>query len=314
MNTKKDRTLELLTLLLREHVPLTTEELCRQLSVSQRTLYRYIDAFREAGLWVDKVGGCYTLKVGDTALNRVSNMLYFNREESMLLYDAIDQMEEASQAQRELKRKVKDMYTAPDLKEKIVKLQSEDKVEKLQQAINDHKCVVLSKYSSPNSRSQRDRYVEPFAMESNNKMVWCYEVESHTNKVFLLSRVERVKPQSQSWSFEAQHHRGFVDAFRMISPTGQTLPVLLKLNRRAYTLMIDENPQTAEDIKNTGPEEWTYEARVSSYRGVGRFILGLADNIVVVTPELRRYLRDFATSYLTYPTDTPGSLHKDIIE
>ena len=79
--------------------------------------------------------------------------------------------------------------------------------------------------------------------------------------------------------------------------------VRIALTMKAANLLCEEygvNPQSL--LKNEGsPYPFTYEATVYGMEGVGRFVLGLLDQVHVISPErLKTYLRK---KYVSHPLD-----------
>ena len=69
--------------------------------------------------------------------------------------------------------------------------------------------------------------------------------------------------------------------------------VSLHLGQLAHNLLVEEYPQAERHISEAGPHRWLFEADVASYMGIGRFILGLAEDIEIVGDEgLRQYLQE----------------------
>lgn len=291
--TAIEKEFRLIVLLLQKTAKYTKEDLANRLETSVRTIERYLQTLRDLGFVFDTTRGPIKLAEVSPLYKELSNLLYFSEEDTALLYNAIDVIETDTVAKQELKKKLASLYSTSTIKEKIIKLNRSKKVQQLMKAMDMRVRVVLKNYSSPSSRSVQDRLVEPFELTGDNKQVWCYEVESGKNKIFNLNRAESIELTTDVWQCSRSHQAGFVDAFRNISFSGKTMHVVLKLNQMAYSIMIDEYPLTERDITQTGPSEWTYEAEVSSYRGIGRFVLGLADCIEVCTPSLLEYMRNF---------------------
>ena len=90
-----------------------------------------------------------------------------------------------------------------------------------------------------------------------------------------------------------------MDAFRTVSMDGSTLPARIRMKRRAYNLLMEEFPLCEQDVSAvSGQEEWVLDTQVSNYKGITRFIVGLADQIVIETPQLRRYVSDYVQQWL----------------
>lgn len=281
-------------------------ELAQKLDVSVRTIERYIVKLKAVGfIFIDD---CHyvALKQTTAVYNKLSDLVYFSEEEATTLYNALEVIETDTKAKRDLREKLATIYSSKKVKEKIIRLQGAKKMEDLMEAIEKRRRVIIKNYLSPSSQTKSDRLVEPFLVSEGGKQVWCWEVESGKNKVFNISRIECIEKLPDCWQCSMYHKAGYTDAFRIISFTGETKHIVLRLNRMAYSLLIEEYPLTEQDITQTGENEWTYEAEVSNYKGIGRFVLGLADCIKVETAELCEYLQTFAENHLMFH-------HKDII-
>lgn len=81
------------------------------------------------------------------------------------------------------------------------------------------------------------------------------------------------------------------DCFRMNGK--KSIQVILKMTLKAKTLLVEEYPLSTRDI--TFKEgAWWLNTTVKDLAGVGRFVIGLADQIEVVdSPELQQYLHKF---------------------
>ena len=72
-------------------VEYTVDELAERLEMSQRTIYRYIDSFREAGFSVEKVRDyVYRLTTVREGVADLSDIVYFSPEEAYIVNRLID--------------------------------------------------------------------------------------------------------------------------------------------------------------------------------------------------------------------------------
>ena len=75
--------------------------------------------------------------------------------------------------------------------------------------------------------------------------------------------------------------------------------VRLRLGVRAYSLLIEEFPMAEDNIFEVDETHWFLDTLVANYRGVGRFVIGLADDIDIIdTPELVEYIKDFTNKHV----------------
>lgn len=266
--------------------------------ISRKTVYRYIDSFRSAGIQVNYSNHVFSLGRDSSLEKDLSDLFLFNPDEAVSLYNAIDVIETDSIVSRSLKEKLTAIYGAHDVKEKIIRGEGLHSVKNLMLAIENEKQVVLHGYSSPNSQTSRDRLVEPFRIGPDNEQVWCYDVDSRKCKTFKVSRIQQVEVTEKSWLFKHMHVGGYTDPFRMISNDGRMIKCRLTLNRRAMELLREEYPLTEQYIQLIGDEQWRADIPVSNYIGIGRFVAGLMDHIHIETPELRTYLREYMSRSL----------------
>lgn len=287
----------MLTLLMQPNRKYSVNELAEKLEVDRRTIYRYIKTFNEAGFVVEIRNKAVRLAKNTQIHKDLSDLLYFNQEEAVTLYNAIEAIETDNEFKSDLKKKLASIYGTKTIEQKLIKLEKNKIMKNLMQAIEGKVRVELCNYISPSSNTTRNRIVEPFCISDDKKNVWAYEVESCQNKIFSLSRVETVKILPQVWLHGIKHKKGFTDAFRIINFEGNTLPVKLRLNKRAYSLLVEEYPLTEKDI-TAHENEWIYVGQVSHYKGICRFVIGLADCIKIETPEFQEYVKKFAKDYL----------------
>jgi predicted DNA-binding transcriptional regulator YafY len=95
----------------------------------------------------------------------------------------------------------------------------------------------------------------------------------------------------EHWKHESQHQDAFMDVFRISSY--QKIPVKLKLSMLAKNLLTEEYPLAEKYITKENDNTYIFETEVASLAGVGRFVLGLVDEIKIHYPEsLREYVKD----------------------
>jgi hypothetical protein len=166
-------------------------------------------------------------------------------------------------------------------------------------AVEGKRKVILHGYSSSHSGEIRDRIVEPFAFGHNHKTVWCYDLEKKTNKVFKVDRISNVEILQENWEYETHHRKGNMDIFRM---TGETpIPVKLELTLLARNILIEEYPEAERHLIPTNNDDrWLLETDVYSLTGIGRFYIGLAGEISIISaPGLLKYAQDYCREHLS---------------
>jgi len=291
---KLERLLRLMKMLTANN-SLTVDEIADKLAISSRSVYRYIDTFRDAGFVVKKTNNCPKLDKSSPYFKDISELIHFTEEEAFILKSAIENIDENNLLKQNLKKKLYTVYDYNILAETIVSGKNGRNVGQLVQAIENKKRVVLKNYSSAHGSDIRDREVEAYAFTTNYVQVWCYCPEENKNKLFKISRIGSVEILPEAWQYEANHKSGYIDVFRMNS--NETKPVKLKLGLRAANLLTEEFPLASKYLNKLSDNEWIFESEVCSYDGVGRFVMGLLDDIEIIeTPELQKHIADHLKS------------------
>ena len=286
---KIERLLRLMKMLT-GNVLYTVNDLADKLDMSLRTVYRYIDTFRQAGFIVKKRGDVVRLDKSSPYFKDISQLIHFTEEEAYILKSAIESIDETNLLKQNLKKKLYTVYDYKILAETVVHRKVAKNINVLLEAIENKRQVQLCNYSSANSQTIRNRLVEPFFFTTNNIQLWAYDVEEKRNKLFNIKRIESVQLLPQAWRYEAGHAIGTIDIFRISS--FDQIPIKLKLNLRARNLLTEEYPLSENHLTKISDNEWLLEANVCSFEGVGRFIMGLLQDIEILAPEdLKLFIR-----------------------
>lgn len=274
-----DRELQLM-LLLTENRTYTVDQLCRRLGLSHRTLYYYLEFFRQAGFTVEKHGTCYSLDKQSDFFRRLFRTVHFTEDEAIALRRLLEHADAHSLQVQHLKKKLDHLYDLDILQDVALSPQHAQCVGALYEAVKMKKCVVLHGYSSPHSDTQTDRIVEPYLFLNQNNDIRCYELTTRQNKTFRISRMQSVEPLADDWTHEADHRPMFTDLFGFTGE--QLLPVCLRLGRLSHNVLVEEYPRAEAFVRKDDDHHWRFEAEVCSYTGIGRFVIGLYEDIKVV--------------------------------
>ena len=74
-----------LMVLLTQNREYSLEELCRKLDMSRRTLYRYLELFRDIGFEVVKQGSVYRLDKSSPFFKEITQLVHFTEDEALTL-------------------------------------------------------------------------------------------------------------------------------------------------------------------------------------------------------------------------------------
>lgn len=299
---KIERMLRLMKLLssTREY---SIDELAIRLEMSPRTIYRYIDTFKNAGFAVSKIrSNIYRLETIGDDFPEFEHLIYFSEEESYIVNSLIDRLDPSNSLKAGLKAKLSTIYDKTGIADFVDKKSTGSKVEALGEAIRSRKRVVLRGYESGNSHTVRDRVVEPFGFTRNFVDVWAFDVEDGKNKIFKIFRVGSVEICEEDWMYEQSHKKSETDAFRMSGD--KPVRVRLQLSLLAKNLLVEEFPLAERDLRFRDGN-WILDTNVYSFAGVGRFFLGvLGEAVIIDSPEFGEYveskLRDYLSSSVSW--------------
>ncbi len=286
---KISRTLRLL-LMLAGNRKYTRAQIAERIGVEERTVYRYLNTFENAGFVVEQKEGAYSLLTNNDPAKTLGKLFHFSEEEAYILYQALDQVKISNTLKERLVHKLHALY---DFKV-LAAIGSDKSIENiglLKEAMNSKKEVLLKAYRSSNSRTIADRQVEPFGFLPDYEAVWCYDLKQKQNKVFRISRIHSVTILPDSWRYESFHAMPFSDAFRMSAPE-PIATVTAVLSLKGWNLLREEYPLAAQYVQ---PKDGTYllQISVADFGGIGRFILGLASDVHVLGPEaFKEFLRE----------------------
>ena len=274
----------------------TVEEMAERLGISYRSVYRYIETFKESGFVVQrKEGGIYKLGKESRYFKEISQLIHFTDEEAHIVNQLIEGLDNTNMLKQNLRKKLTSVYNCTSMADSVVEGKNATNINRLIDAITEKKQVVFKDYASSHTSIIRDRLVEPFGFTTNYVQVWCYEPESGLNKLFNTARIGAVEILATDWQFEKEHHEGYIDIFRI---TGyEQHNVQLELGVRSHNLLIEEYPLATRDLKQIDDTHWLLDTMVCDYMGIGRFAMGVLGDIRILTPEFEEYIKDEISYY-----------------
>lgn len=287
---KIKRVIELMMFLTKNRYS-TISDIAKKFETSTRTIYRYLDTFKEAGFVVKKVSGnVYKIDKSSPQFKDISQLIHFTEEEAHILKSAIESIAETNLLKQNLKKKLYSVYDFKFLADVVVEPKNQDNVQALCTAMEEKRIVKLKGYQSAHSDTVSDRTVEPFEFTSNYIQIWCYEQESKTNKIFKVERIGEVEILDQTWENTAKHKSEALDIFRIHS--AHQYPIKLRLTVRAASLLKEEYPLASKYLIQDTQNSWILDTFVSNYEGVGRFVLGLFSDVEIIeSDEFKKFIK-----------------------
>ena len=296
-----DRQLRLLVLLTQDR-DTDIDSLSRELQMSRRSIYRDIETFRELGFVVEKRGNRYRVSPSSPFFRRITERIHFTEDEALTINQVLNAVYDRSPQVRHLRQKLSSLYDFDVLARHGVDEHIARNLASLYDAVKLERVAVLRGYVSPSSGKVSDRMVEPYMFLSENSEVRCYELATGMNKTFKISRAERVDLLDMLWSHKEAHQPFYTDMFGFSGE--QLFPVRLVLGALSARLLLEEVPSVASQLALLDDGRYRLHARVCSYKGVGRFVLGLCDDVEVESP---RDFKDYLRARIRFLTQKIGS-------
>lgn len=279
------------------NVSMTIDQIAKEMHITPRTIYRYIDNIREAGFVVNKLyGNVYAMGKVGRGLSDFNKLVYFTEEEAYITAKLIEGIDNNNVLKRDLQRKLAIVYNITSIGNYVGNAACAENVEALAEGIKRKKQCVLNGYASAHSDEVRDRLVEPIEFTTNMIDIWAYDVENADNRVFKVARVGEVEVLDAGWEFEAKHKVMRPDVFRMTGSLSEN--VVLQLNTRAKALLVEEFPLAEKDLKHED-NKWVLRTTIHSLEGAGRFVIGLAADVKILEgAKLLAYIKNYDKKYV----------------
>lgn len=284
--------------MLTSNVDYTTNELSRILEITERSTFRYLRTFKDSGFVIEKRNGNIP-KLMKMPIKKIklSDLIHLSPEEAHILHTLLISLSGDSQVIINLERKLTALFDATSVTEIIGNKAAAENLMRIREAIDDRTQVILREYESGHTMTISDRLVEPYGFSTNYCDVYAFEVATGLNKTFKVSRIGYVQPLQREWEHEDMHEVIEPDCFRMNGK--ERIPITLKMTLKAKNLLVEEYPLASRDL-TFEDGFWWLRTTVKDLAGVGRFVIGLADQIEVVdSPALSEYIKNYVRNNLS---------------
>lgn len=257
----------------------TIRQLADRFDTSERTIYRYINLLEEVDFLIEKdFDNRYFIITSDDDPSQSQ----FSVEEIKLMKQLIQSGTNDNPLRNLLLKKLALNSEFDSMPRLFLKARLGKFVEQLAEAIRDKRQVVLKNYHSAHSNEIRDRLVEPIHFGDNYQSIMALDTADTVCKQFKLDRIGEVIPFSKPFAFENLHKKNQTDIFGFTGDASTW--VTLELSLRAYLLLREEFPLSLPFLSKQ-EDHYLFHGPVANFEGVGRFTLGLLDEISVKSPD-----------------------------
>lgn len=266
----------------------TVPQIAKLQKTTVRTVYRYFKLLEEIGFIIEQdFSGRYFIHRDEDE----SPDDRFTLEEINYLQKLI-QKNKSGKAHESLLNKLALHSEAHNLPEQFLKLRVARIFRTLNEAIELKRQVVLKDYHSANSQEVKDRLVEPFQFGTGYQSVQALDVKDKQCKFFKLERIGDITITDKPFRYKKLHQKSITDVFGISGK--KEIWVGVKLSLRAYVLLREEYPLSMKYIEREGSTEsrsYIFNGPVLNFKGIGRFVLGLIDEVTIThPPEFKAYI------------------------
>ncbi len=257
----------------------TIRQLAERFDTSERTIYRYINLLEEVDFLIEKdFDNRYFIITSDDDPSQSQ----FSVEETRLIKKLIQSGAHDNPLRNILLKKLSLNSELDSMPRLFLKARLGKFVEQLAEAIRNKEQVVLKNYHSAHSNEIRDRLVEPIHFGDNYQSIMALDTSDKVCKQFKLDRIGEVIAFNKPFEFESLHEKNQTDIFGFTGDASTW--VTLELTLRAYLLLREEYP-LALPFLSKEEDHYVFHGPVASFEGVGRFALGLIDEVRIKSPD-----------------------------
>lgn len=286
---KFERQLKLM-LMLTQNRRYTIEEIGDRLDLSLRSTYRYLEFFKENGFDVVKERGIYRLDKSSSYFRQISELIHFTEDEALTLKMVLEGLPNKTLAIKQLLNKLSRIYDLQLFEEIASNEQFAKNQQNLYKATKEGRQCLLKNYNSSHSNTTTDRLIEPFAFLASNTEIRAFEVNSKENKTYKITRIGEVIILDTNWDYRPFHKQVYTDAFHFSGE--ELIPIKLRLDRLSANLLKEEVVVRDNELVSDGEDHWVYSTEVCRFEGIGRFIMGLLNNVEILeNKELKKYIK-----------------------
>jgi len=282
------RFLSLVSLLQRD-VYWDLDRLATRLGTTKRTVYRYLEDLERLQYPIVKdVKNRYKIeKRGTTTL-----LPEFDPDEYIFLRETVASIRAEHPLRASILEKINDNLQLPVLGMLVTEQVNANMLHTLQEAMLEGVCVRLKDYYSLRSDSVTDRTIEPVRLIRGMRYIMGIDRKTNEVRQYKIDRMSGVEKLKTKVSNQPDFSEWRIDDFLMNGHKGIT--VSLGLTNKAASLLCEEYGVRQESLIEQVNKEYPYryEAPVYGMEGVGRFVMGLIDQVKVYGPErLKTYIR-----------------------
>lgn len=262
---------------------LSAKQLQQRLQLSRSSFYRQLEIIKSLGYEVEKDGKDrfslkFTIQKSGDGLLTLADI--------NLIRDLLEKETNnihATQLYEKLRRN-QDLIPIADA---LPQLHRNHVLQLIRAGINSGQCLELVRYRSLASQTVTNRVIEPLELTEDERYLIGWDIAKDDQRQFKIERIEDVDILSKS--INPERVASPMDIFGLTG--NEWIEVKLELSKFGHHLLVEEFPLSRHQVR-TVKGQVIYEGRVRSFKGIGRFVLGLPGEVRVLEPAgLVEYVR-----------------------
>ncbi|MEM9990744.1 MAG: WYL domain-containing protein [Bacteroidota bacterium] len=291
-NTTQNRLYQIFQLIRLLNTPprRTAKQLMRQLDIGKNKFYESIKTLEAIGYPVEvDVKHRYFLAF---QFQKRANEGILESDELLFLQEQLQQVPSNSpnaQFAQSILHKFDRNLTMIPLADMLPLLHRNRILQLLRDSIEQRFCVLLQNYRSMSSDKAGNRRIEPLDITPDKRYLIAWDLDKDRQSQFKLARIEDIEILDDKLP-PTPHDFTPMDLFGL---TGDAwLPVKIKLSKYARHLLVEEFPDSRQYVRVQRGEVY-FDGMVRSWKGIGRFVLGLPGEMEVLAPTaFKNYLQE----------------------
>lgn len=283
------RLLMIIQILERHPEGLSVPELMQRIECSRRSMYRYLQLLEDNGFPLTQP---FRGKYSVTGTRSGEYSVTFTEAEARLLAKSLETIDTSSILKDSLIRKLRPIGGLSSWLPEPVHPQLAEFLNTIEKAISEKKKLLIHQYSSSRSGKIQDRIVEPYAILDHGIYVRAFDIGKGENRTFRISRMSGLTILDKAWKYAKYHEAS--TAPDMFGFTGsEWLHVHIVVSPRFVHLLREEFPDSGAQCFRLQNDLWRCEMQVKSWVGIGRFCMGLIEELYDVQPKtFQEYLQE----------------------
>lgn len=260
---------------------LTPDDIADRLDISRRSVYRYIEFYRNLGFDIYNDHGIYSIEHSSPFIEAITQKRMLTAEELQTVATLLSHQDKNDPVINRIRNKLRSTYGIEFQSDAFTyDRRIDENTEALKDAIRRRRQCVLQRYHSLSSPSS-DRLVEPYKYFPLMNEVRCYEITSGKCKSFKIARIRgKVVVKEKKWEHGDRHRAYITDLFGFSAE--KSTRVVLRLTNVSRTILVEEFGLDESKILIEDGEHYLVSLAVCNYQGIARFIMGMLNEVEIV--------------------------------